>query len=144
MLISHINDQAFDYLEIRSKEIATLKTEIDWKKRREKIKVSLMKCIGSFPEKTPLNPKITGILKKNGYRVEKIIYESISKFYVTASLFIPDGIKGKRPVVIHVSGHSDLGFREPTYQILIHNLVKNRIYCFCYRSYRAEGERSAL
>jgi len=49
MLISRLNDQAFQYLEIRSKEIATLKTETDWIKRQEKVKASLMKSVGPFP-----------------------------------------------------------------------------------------------
>ena len=82
LLISHLNDQAFHYLDLRSNEISVLKNEIDWIKRQEKVKASLMKSLGPFPEKTSLNPIITGILKKNGYKVEKIVYESIPKFYV--------------------------------------------------------------
>jgi len=103
---------------------------MDWIKRQEKVKASLMQSVGPFPGKTPLNPVVTGVVKKSGYRVEKIIYESIPKFYVTACLFIPDGIKGKRPVVIHVSGHTDNGFREPTYMILIQNLVNKGFIVF--------------
>ena len=140
MVINHLNDQAFHYLDLRGNGIAALKTEIDWKKRQEIVKAKLMKSVGPFPGKTPLNPIITGVLKKNGYRVEKIIYESVPKFYVTACLFIPDRIKGKGPVVIHVSGHTWNAFRDSTYQIVIQNLVKKGFIVFAIDPI-AQGER---
>lgn len=34
------------------------------------VKDKLLKLVGPFPEKTPLNVKITGVLHKEGYRVE--------------------------------------------------------------------------
>ncbi len=37
-------------------------------------------------KKTPLNAKVTGILDRDGYTVEKVIFESRPKFYVTAHL----------------------------------------------------------
>ena len=130
VLLNHLNKQAFDYLDLRDKEISKLKTKNDWIERQEKVKEILMEIVGPFPEKTPLNPRITGVLQKDGYRVEKIIYESMPEFYVTGCLFIPDGIKGKRPAVIYVSGHTIDAFREPVYQIFIHNLVRKGFIVF--------------
>lgn len=46
--------------------------------------------LGAFPEKTPLNPRIAGTLEREGYRVEKTIFESQPGLYVSAAFFIPD------------------------------------------------------
>ncbi len=141
MLLHYLNAQAFDYLDLRDKEISKLNTKTDWIERQEKVKEMLMEMVGPFPEKTPLSPRITGVLKKDGYRVEKIIYESMPEFYVTGCLFIPDGIKGKRPAVIYVSGHTTNAFREPAYQIFIHNLVRKGFIVFAIDPI-GQGERS--
>ena len=130
MLINKLNKYAFDYLDLRDNEISKLKTESDWIKRQQKVKEILMNIVGPFPEKTPLNPKITGVLKKNGYRVEKIIIETMPNYYLTGCLFIPDGIVGKRPAIIDNIGHSDDSFRKKSYQNVIHNLVKKGFIVF--------------
>ena len=130
MLIYYLNKQAFGYLDIREQEIAKLKTKADWIKRQEKVKEILNKIVGPFPEKTPLNPKVTGVIKKEGYKIEKIIYESMPNFYVTGCLFIPDGIVEKRPAILNVIGHTGIAFRAESYQILIHNLVKKGFIVF--------------
>jgi hypothetical protein len=70
------------------------------------LRTSLNDVVGPFPPKTPLNAKITRIIEKDGFRVEHIVYESQPGFYVTSSMFIPDGLEGKSPVVIYCSGHS--------------------------------------
>ena len=57
----------------------------------------LLKAIGGLPERTPLNPQVTGSVSRPGYRVEKIIYESQPKFFVTALLFLPDSQRFKPP-----------------------------------------------
>jgi dienelactone hydrolase len=140
MLIHHINKQAFDYLDIRDHEIAKLKTRADWENRQKKVKDILMKIVGPFPNKTPLNPKITGVVKKDGYRIEKVIYESMPNFYVTAGMFIPDNVTGKTPTIIHVSGHTDIAFRSEAYQLLILNLVKKGFIVFAIDPI-GQGER---
>ena len=140
MLIHHLNKQAFGYLDIRDQEISKLKTKEDWVKRQKRVKDILMKIVGPFPEKTPLNAKVTGVVKKNGYRIEKIIYESMPNFYVTGCLFIPDGIVGKRPAILNVIGHTGIAFRGESYQILIHNLVKKGFIVFAFDPI-GQGER---
>ena len=76
-----------------------------------------------MPEKTPLNAKITGVLKKENYQVEKLVFESIPGYYVTAALFIPKKRKGKIPAIIYACGHTINGFRSPVYQRVVINLV---------------------
>ena len=80
--------------------------------------------IGPFPEKTPLNAKITGTVKKDSYKVENIIYESLPGFYVTSSLFIPDKRQKHAPAILFCSGHSHGVYRLESYQLPLLNLVK--------------------
>jgi len=54
----------------------------------------------------PLNVKIVGTIRKPGYRIEKLRYESLPGLYVPANLYIPDGISEPVPAVLYVCGHS--------------------------------------
>ena len=143
MLVHHLNKQAFTYLDTRDKEIAALKTKEDWIKRQNKVKDILMnKIAGPFPEKTPLNAKVTGVIKKEGYKIEKIVFESMPSFYVTGCLYIPDD-KGKMPAILFTSGHTQESFRYEPYQIIILNLVKKGFIVFGIDPL-SQGERIQL
>ena len=77
-----------------------------------------IEAIGGFPEKTPLNAQTVGRIQKDGYVIEKILFESRPKHYVTAHLFLPDDPKFKAPYPGAVSpcGHSLAGKNAPWYQ----------------------------
>ncbi|MCL2744446.1 MAG: hypothetical protein FWE67_11410 [Planctomycetaceae bacterium] len=70
-----------------------------------------LKAIGQFPERTPLNARITKTHQKEGYRVEMVVLETQPNFYLTGAMFLPDDPKWKAPypVMLVVCGHSDLG-----------------------------------
>jgi hypothetical protein len=77
-------------LQERKAVIDKLQTKEEWKKRQADVRKKLLDIIGPFPDKTPLNVRVTGTIQKEGFRVEKLIYESMPGYYVTAALFIPD------------------------------------------------------
>ena len=128
--LNFLTRQAEDYYKIRDEQIAKLKTKSDWQKRQQLVKDKLMEMIGTFPKKEALNPEITGVIQKNGYRIEKIIYESVPGFYETGCLYIPDKINGKAPAILMVIGHDQISFREEYYQVIITNLVKKGMIVF--------------
>ncbi len=66
------------------------RTSGDWPAHYSDLKEKFLNAIGGLPERTPLNPELTGTIQKNGYKVEKIIFASRVNHYVTAALFIPD------------------------------------------------------
>jgi len=127
MLIHELIGQANDYYDIRDRDIAKLRTKSDWRQRQALVKDQLLKLVGPFPEKTPLKTRITGVIYKEGYRVEKIIYESMPEFFVSACLFIPEKIDGKAPAVLNVIGHNQEAFRAELYQKVYLNLVRKGI-----------------
>ena len=130
LVLNHLTKQAEDYYKIRDNEIAGLKTKNDWIKRQQIVKNKLKELIGTFPRKEALNPEITGITQKEGYRIEKIIYEPVPGFYETGCLYIPDKINGKAPAILNVFGHDQASFREEYYQVIITNLVKKGMIVF--------------
>lgn len=141
-LYDHITNQAYDQLEKRAEKISEIKSSSGWEERQEFIRKTLAECNGPFPEKTPLNARITRTIQKDGYRVEHIVFESIPGFYVTSSLYIPTGIKRneKLPAIIYCSGHSADGYRSDVYQHVILNLVKKRFIVFAFDPV-GQGER---
>jgi len=130
MSLNHLTRQAEVYYHTRDKQIARLRTKSDWHKRQQFVKDKLKEIIGPFPKKEALNPEITGIIHKEGYRVEKVIYESVPGFYETGCLYIPDNLKGKAPAILNVFGHDQASFREEYYQVIITNLVKKGMIVF--------------
>jgi ferredoxin len=57
-----------------------------------------------WPNRTPLNVQIRGTLDEGSYVIEKIAFESLPKFYVTANLYIPKNRPGPAPAVVYVCG----------------------------------------
>jgi cephalosporin-C deacetylase-like acetyl esterase len=91
-------------------------------------------------ERTPLNVKRTGRLDRGDYRVEKLIYESLPGFYVTASLYIPRSGRPPYPAVLQPLGHSMNAKAGEIYQSLSIGLAK---YGFVVLTYDpiGQGER---
>ncbi len=139
-LYKYFCSAAFLQLEERKTVIDNLQSKGDWIKRQVDVRGKLLNIIGQFPEKTPLNINVTGIIHKEGYRVEKLIYESQPGYYVTSALFIPEDLEGKTPAILNPIGHSTLSFRRDIYQHTIINLVKKGFIVLTYDQI-GQGER---
>lgn len=108
--------------------------------RREKVKRALLESIGGLPARTTLNARVTERLERPAFTVEKIVYESLPGFYVTACLFLPRQRQQPAPAVIYCSGHTEEGFRSPTYQHVMLNLVKKGFIVLAFDPL-GQGER---
>ena len=141
-LYHHLAGEAFDLLKKREDAVSELNSLTEWQQRQNFIKETLLDIVGPFPEKTPLNAKIVRTVKREGYKIEHIIYESQPGFYVTSSMFIPEGIKKKEktPAIVYCSGHSATGYRSEVYLHVIANLVKKGFIVFAFDPI-GQGER---
>jgi len=131
---------AFQQLQERKETMAQLQTKNDHLHRQETVREKLLELAGPLPEKTPLNARVTGVIQKEDYIVEKLIYESLPGYYVTAALFLPQKMKGRAPAVIYASGHTSNGFRSETYQHICINLVKKGFIVLAFDPV-GQGER---
>ncbi len=130
LLIQDLIHQASEKYTERDAQIAKLTTREDWMARQEWVSNKLAELIGPFPKKSPLNPRVTGVIKRDGYRIEKIVFESYPKFYVTGCIYIPEKIKGRMPAILNVIGHNQESFRNELYQVININLVKKGMIVF--------------
>src|SRR2546423_8372417 len=65
-----------------------------WELRREALRGAMFAAMGPFPEKPcDLEPKEVGALKRDGYRIEKILFQSRPDVWVTANAYVPEGAK---------------------------------------------------
>ncbi len=96
-----------------------LKSRAEYDEYRAGMHGKYVNAIGGLDiPRTPLNAKVTERLARDGYRIEKVLFESRPGVYVTGLLFLPDGAKFKPPYhgVILTCGHSGDGKGAATYQ----------------------------
>src|SRR4029453_4570358 len=83
LLHAYLLAECQKHLDARKAEVETLKTPTHIAARQAALKEEFVAALGGFPEKSPLNAKTVGTLKRDGYRVEKVIYESRPEHHVT-------------------------------------------------------------
>jgi cephalosporin-C deacetylase-like acetyl esterase len=105
--------EVMQYLErqasgITARAVDELSSRERWEAVAPKRREEMRRMLGllPWPERTPLNVKITGTLQGNGYTVEKLAFESLPSMYVTANLYVPAVRKGKVPAIVYVCGHA--------------------------------------
>jgi dienelactone hydrolase len=82
---------------------------------RDSVRARFRRVLGPLPARTPLRAQVRGKLKRPGFQIEKIIYESTPHHHVTANLYVPDG-KGKKPGVLLFCGHEQESKATVSYQ----------------------------
>ncbi|MHC4741547.1 MAG: alpha/beta hydrolase [Planctomycetota bacterium] len=145
MMNTYLRKQAAEYFEIWKEKYEQRKTPEQIAQYQKEIRAKFTEALGPFPERTPLNPKITGIVKRKGYRVEKVIFESHPKHYVTALLFMPEKKRRKKPYpgVLIPCGHSRNGKASDSYQTMGALLALNGMAALVFDPID-QGERSQM
>jgi cephalosporin-C deacetylase-like acetyl esterase len=143
---NYLVDQAIDRLQQREQDIASLSTAEGWRERQRRVLHTLREeILGPFPERSPLRAQVTGVVRKPGYRIEKVIYESMPGFPVTAALFVPDSARPPAAAVVFASGHTADAFRNApmgsAYLWIVMNLVKKGFIVFAFDPL-SQGERA--
>jgi dienelactone hydrolase len=112
-----------------------------WEERRQGLRRAMFAAMGPFPETPcPLQPRDVGVLKRDGYRIEKLLFQSRPDLWVTASAYVPEPTKGKVPAVLVVHGHWPLARRDPVVQARCLGLVKLGFFVLAVDAFGA-GER---
>ncbi len=142
MLRTILREQAHVAFEKRAEKIAKIKTPAQIKQYQKEMRAFFIKQLGGFPKRTPLNAQVVGKIPGDGYRLEKIIYESRPGFYVTALLYLPTS-KAPYPGVLLPCGHSENGKAAEPYQRASMLLAKNGCAVLCFDPI-GQGERKQL
>ncbi|MHB1562220.1 MAG: alpha/beta hydrolase family protein [Isosphaeraceae bacterium] len=139
MLNAYLMARAREQFDARRQVVAAIKTPEDVAARQQSMRKFVRDALGDLPERTPLNPQVVGTLRRDGYRIEKVIFESRPRHHVTANLYIPDG-KPPFPGVLLPCGHSDDGKAYESYQRAAILLARNGMAVLCYDPI-GQGER---
>jgi len=116
MVKEYMQEIAVRQFAARDSLLATLRTAEDWDRRARTVRDSMVSWTGPFPERTPLNARVTGRFEREDYVVEKVLFESRPGFLVSANLYLPRQLTGPRPAVLNVIGHSTGGKIMPKIQ----------------------------
>ncbi len=128
-----------------AKDYAALTTPEAIAAYQERLRAKFVEAIGGLPERTPLNAHVTGTLSRDGYRVEKVVFESRPKLFVTAALFLPDPARHTppHPGVLIPCGHADNAKAWETYQTMGASLALNGMAALVFDPIE-QGERFQL
>ncbi|MCU1322399.1 MAG: Acetyl xylan esterase [Acidobacteriaceae bacterium] len=109
-LTQYLDAIALKSTDARHASVAALKTKAEAQSRQAKVRKQLLSLIGPLPVKTPLNAKVLGTTQAEGFRIEKILFDSQPNFHVTALLYLPDGTgTAKLPAILMAPGHGPSG-----------------------------------
>lgn len=100
-------------IEIEQRFEQELPEPAQWDERRAAWRKQFLFMLGLDPppERSPLDPQITGSFDRDGYTVEKLHFQSRPRLYVTANLYRPAHIPAgtRLPAVLYVCGHGYTG-----------------------------------
>jgi hypothetical protein len=135
-------DRAWRQDERRRSAFAAIESEADLARKQAEMRAVLLQRMGGLPERRgPLNARVVGSVPMQGYRIEKVIFESLPGFHVTALLYVPDGPPLRRPGVLLPCGHAPEGKSFRNYQEIGGQLAR-RGYVVLSWDPVGQGERS--
>jgi cephalosporin-C deacetylase-like acetyl esterase len=118
-LYKYLDDIAAKDEAVRRGVIAGIATRAQAELRQQEVRARILELMGGGFTRTPLNAKVVGSTRMEGFRIEKMVYESQPNFFVTALLYVPEGqgagIRGqgtagaKLPAVVMAPGHASSG-----------------------------------
>jgi len=117
-----------------------LKTKSDAEAHVRSLRQKIRLCFGPFPEKTPLHARTTGVVERDRYRIERILFESRPGFLVTANLYLPKDRRLPLPGVVGTCGHTANGKAGETYQSFAQGLARLGYICLLFDPI-GQGER---
>ena len=93
--------------EITNQTFAEINSLSDWTERRDQYHDQLLEMLGldPFPERTPLNARITGSVESDGVIAERIHFQSRPGLYVTGNFYRPVKQDAPLPAILYVCGH---------------------------------------
>ncbi len=126
-LTAYLDAIAHKDLERRKSDITAITTREQAARRQKLVREKVLALIGGLPSfHGPLNTRAVGVLQHDDYRIEKVIYESLPRFYVTANVYVPTRGTPPFPAVLMPIGHWE-GGKEGDREIAIGLAMKGFI-----------------
>ena len=135
----YLNGIAHADLVRRDATILAIQTRTEAERRKAQVRATVLRLIGGLPDKAgPLKARRVGTLHEEGFHVERVIYDSLPDFPVTADLYLPDEGKGRYPAILYTPGHYAAEKLEAW--LFAANMARNGVAVLAYDPI-GEGER---
>lgn len=69
------------------------------------VRERLQAIVGDLPQRTDVKGRVVGTVQGDGFKVEKVVFQSLPGRYVTAHLYLPTDAKSPVPACIEMCGH---------------------------------------
>ena len=142
MVRQYLLDQAEKAFLRREAAFEELETTEQMREHQRRMREFLRAQLGDFPERTPLQARVVGRHRRDGYSVERILYQSRPGHYVTALLYLPAG-PPPYPGVLIACGHAPSAKSSEMYQRAAVLLAKGGMAALCYDPI-GQGERHQI
>lgn len=111
-----------------------------WQSEKKLLRSLMTEAWGRFPEEqVPLKAKALGVMRRDGYRLEKLMFQTMPDVWMTAHAYVPEG-DGPFPAVLCVHGHHREAKQSPVVQARCLGLVKQGYFVLAVDAFGA-GER---
>ncbi len=124
MMQEYLGEKVAEAARTSIARLAALKTREEAEEHVKQTRGRIADCFGPFPERTPLNPRVTRVIDRETYKIENVIFESRPGFFVSANLYIPKSRKLPMPGVVGSCGHSANGKAAEAYQSFAQGLAR--------------------
>jgi len=140
MLPQYLKAKAEGQISRRRAETARISTLAQLAERRRLFRERFTRALGGFPDRTPLNPRVTGAIDMPGYRIEKVIFESRPGFHVTANLYLPKSGRAPHPAILFPLGHEAGAKAHDAWQHVLVTFARRGYVCLAWDTL-GQGER---
>lgn len=126
----------------RRARFAAVKTKAELDDLQRALRQAFLRLLDGFPDRPgELRVTKTGRIEAEDYLIEKLVYESLPGYFVSALLYRPRELVAPAPGILSPCGHSGVGKAANEYQILHINLAKRGFVVLTYDPV-GQGERS--
>ncbi len=105
---------------------ARAQSKAEWIQKRGPIREQTLRALGldPMPDRLPLDIRTGGVLERDGYRVERIYWQTWPRVWASGWLYLPNAIEGRAPAVLNPHGPWENGACHPIVQARLISLAK--------------------
>src|SRR5436190_21961196 len=115
------------FVEKQLQPLPAARTLDEWMNRREPLRSEVLRILGIddlVPAQWDLKLTRHGTIERDGYRIERLTFESFPGFANAAVLYVPTNIQCRVPGIVSISGHTNVSKAAQHVQQRNVNLVK--------------------
>ncbi|HVZ64385.1 MAG TPA: acetylxylan esterase [Lacunisphaera sp.] len=100
-----LNRLGFAQLDHRRETMRTIMTREQAEQRQAEVRARILALVGGNPKATgPVVARKFGAVEENGFKMERVAFQSCPDYWVTADLYVPRG-PGPFPAIVLAMGH---------------------------------------